>query len=72
MSRKVNHLSKVVRDRKIVHQVYQFHQKRLASRYDGIKCPKTNTLAYGLIKRTSSILDELESKTIQKDEAGHQ
>ena len=37
-SRNVNHSSKVIWDRKIitrVHQVYQFHQNRLAGPYDG-------------------------------------
>ena len=31
---------------------------------------KTNTLADGLIERTSSILDEIESKTVHKAEEG--
>ena len=34
--------------------------------------PKTNTLADGLIKRTLSMLDEIESKTIHKNEEGDQ
>ena len=36
-SRKVNYLSKVVRDRKIIRiqQVFQFHQNRFASPYNG-------------------------------------
>ena len=33
-----------------------------------LKFPKTNTLTDGLIERTSSILDEIESKTVHKDE----
>ena len=33
-----------------------------------LKSPKTKTLADGLIKRTSSMLDEIESKTVHKDE----
>ena len=33
-----------------------------------IKSPKTYTLADGLIKRTSSILDEIESKTVHKNQ----
>ena len=33
-----------------------------------LKCPKTNTLADGLIERTSSRLNETESKTVYKDE----
>ena len=42
-----------------------------------LKSPKTNTLADGLIKKTSfmldeieSMLDETESKTIHKDKEG--
>ena len=33
-----------------------------------LKSPETNTLADGLIRRTSSILDEIESKIEHKDE----
>ena len=36
-----------------------------------LKSPKRNTLADGLIERTSSILDETESKTVHKDEEGY-
>ena len=32
--------------------------------------PKTNTLADGLIERTSSMLDKIESKAVQKDKEG--
>ena len=32
------------------------------------KSPKTKTLADGLIERTSSMLDEIESKTVHKAE----
>ena len=32
-----------------------------------LKSPMINTLADGLIKRTSSVLDEMESKTMHKD-----
>ena len=35
-----------------------------------LKSPKTKTLADGLIERTSSILDETELKTTQKDKEG--
>ena len=40
--------------------------------YDGIEVssPKTNTLADGLIERTSSMLDEIGSKVLHKDEEG--
>ena len=36
----------------------------------GLKSPKTNTLADNLIERTSSMLDEIESKTVHNDEEG--
>ena len=36
-----------------------------------LKSPKTNLLADGLIERTSSILNEIESKAIHNDEEGH-
>ena len=45
-----------------VYQLYQFYQKMLASP------SKTNTLADELIKRTSSMLDEIESETVHKVE----
>ena len=32
--------------------------------------PKTKTLADGLIERTSSMLEEIESKTVHKDKEG--
>ena len=35
-----------------------------------LKSPKIKTLADGLIKRTSSMLEEIESKTIHKDKEG--
>ena len=35
-----------------------------------LKSPKTNTLADGLIERTSSILDEIESKTVDNGKEG--
>ena len=34
--------------------------------------PKTNTLGDGLIERTSSMLDEVESKTVHNNEEGDQ
>ena len=37
-----------------------------------LKSPKTKTLADGLINRSSSMLDETESKTIHKDKEGDQ
>ena len=35
-----------------------------------LKSPKTDTFADGLIETTSSMLDEIESKTVHKDEEG--
>ena len=35
-----------------------------------VKSQKTKTLGDGLIERTSSVLDEIELKTVQKDEEG--
>ena len=35
-----------------------------------LKSPKTKTLADGSIERTSSMLDEIESKTVHNDEEG--
>ena len=37
-----------------------------------IKVFKDNTLVDGLIKRTSPVLDEMESNTMHKDEEGEQ
>ena len=37
-----------------------------------LKSAKTKTLVDGLIERTSSILNEIESKTVHKDEEGDQ
>ena len=36
-----------------------------------VKASKDKTLADGLIERTSSMLDNIESKTVHKDEEGH-
>ena len=36
------------------------------------KSPKTNTIADGLIGRTSSMFDEIESKTMHKDKESDQ
>ena len=33
-----------------------------------LKSPKKKTFAHGLIKRTSYMLDEIESKTMHRDE----
>ena len=37
-----------------------------------IKVSKDSTLADGLIERTSSMLDEIEAKTMHKDREGHE
>ena len=36
-----------------------------------LKSPKTKTLADGLIERTSTMLHEIESKTMHKDKEGN-
>ena len=46
-----------------VHQVYQFHENRLTSPYDGRYRLRRNVL----IERILSMLDEIASKTVQKD-----
>ena len=50
-----------------VHQVKQF---RLSSPYNQHLSLQRQTLANGLIKRTLSILDQIESKTLHKDQEG--
>ena len=52
LSRKVNHHSKVVWEKKTkrVYQVYQFRQNRLTSSLDNSKVSKDTTSAYGLIE----------------------
>ena len=37
-----------------------------------VKSTNTNTFADGLIKRTSTMIDEIESKTVHNDEEGDQ
>ena len=71
-SSKVNHLSKVICDSKII---TEFTRSNSSTRIDRsvlmtyIKVSKDKkTLADELIKRTSSMLDETESKTVHKDE----
>ena len=60
-SRKINHLSKVIWDLLVpLELVNKFLWWTL-------KSAKTNTLVDGLIERTSSMLDEIASKTILKD-----
>ena len=61
-SRKVNHVSKVICNRTII---AEFPRLISSTR---IGKPKTKTLADGLIERTSSMLDEIESKTMHKAE----
>ena len=57
-SRKTNHLSGLSVPPELVSQSLSWT----------LESPKTNTLADGLIQRTSSILDETVSKTVHKDE----
>ena len=71
-NRKVNHLS---RDRKII---TEFTRSICPTRISepvlmtDEKSPKTNTIADGLIGRTSSMFDEIESKTMHKDKKSDQ
>ena len=57
LSRKVNHLSKVIWDRKIitVHQVYQFHQNRLASLMIDIKVFKDKHISRKVDQENHSV-----------------
>ena len=73
-SSKVNHLSKVIWDSKII---TEFTRSISSTRIDksvlmtDIKVSKDKkTLTDELIKRTSSMLDKIESKTVHKDEEG--
>ena len=73
LSRKVKHLSKAIWDRKII---TGFNRLIISTRIVkpglmvDVKSQKTKTLGDGLIERTSSVLDEIELKTVQKDEEG--
>ena len=73
-SRKVNHLSKVIYNRKVITEFTRLISStrigKLVLMMD-IKSPKTRT-ADGLIERTLSMLDEIESKTVHKAEEGDQ
>ena len=50
----------------IIEQILASEERRT------LKSPKTNILVDELIERTSSMLDEIESKTVHKDEEGDQ
>ena len=72
-SRKVNHLSKVVQDRKVITEF----TRSISTTRKGypvltmdVSVSKDNTLVDGLIEKTSSMLDEMKSKTVHKDEEG--
>ena len=72
-SRKVNHLSKVVRDRKVITEF----TRSISTTRKGypvltmdVSVSKDNTLVDGLIEKISSMLDEMKSKTVHKDEEG--
>ena len=71
LSRKGNHLRKLVREINIIrdrlHYVFQFHQNRWTTRFQQplwrtSKSPKTNIFAEELIERTLFRLDEIASK----------
>ena len=68
--RKVNHLSKVVCGRKVI---TEFTRTITSTRIGkpvlmmDVKVPKVTKTADGLIERTQSMIDEIESKTGHKD-----
>ena len=69
----VNHLSQVIWDRKIIKKFAgPSVEPELVSQslWWLLKSPETNTLADGLIERTSSVLDKIGSKTTHKGEEG--
>ena len=72
LSKKVNHLGKVVWDKKNynrVHKVYKFRQNRLTRPDDGTLKPlKTTALADG----NRSMLDQTASKILHKNKGGNQ
>ena len=72
-SRKGNHLSKAIWDRKIIADFTRLmNSTKIGSQslWWTLKSLKTKTLADGLIKRTSSMLEDIEWKTVHKDEEG--
>ena len=69
-SRKGNHLSKVIRERKIVIELIRSVSSTRICKPVLMKSPKTKTLADGLIERTSYMLGGTESITIHKDKEG--
>ena len=65
LSRKVNYMREVVWD------ITEFPGSISSTRISlwwTLKSPKTNTVANGLIERTSSMLDEIEAETVHNDE----
>ena len=68
--RKVNHPGKVVWHRKIITEFARsisFTRIGKPALMMDVKFPKTNTFADGLIERTWSMLDEIESKNVYKE-----
>ena len=67
-SRKVNHLSKVFRERKIT--TLSISSTRIGEKRQAkTKVPKANTTDW-LIERTSSMLDEIESEAMHNNKEG--
>ena len=49
-----------------IHQVHQFYQNKLAS-YDGVKVFKDKLISRWVDRENLPILDEIESKTVHKN-----
>ena len=71
-NRKVSHLSRVIWHRKTLTGLSFLPQQVKQSLWWALKSPKTITSAYGLIERTSSIVDVIAIKTVHKDKEGDQ
>ena len=73
-SKKVNHLSKVIRDRKIITEFTRSIDStklgKSALMMDVAVSKDKKTLADKLTERIPSMLDEIKSKTMHKDEEG--
>ena len=66
---KVNHMSNAISNRKIITESTRFISSTRTVNQSlrwRVKPPKIKALAYGLIERTSSTLDEIASKSIHK------
>ena len=71
VSRKVNHLSKVVWDRKIITEfTSSISSTRIGKPVLMMDLKVSKKTADGLFERTSFMLDKIESKTVHKDKKG--